>query len=250
LSVYSAHNLAFGNGNAKLPDGIYHFSLLSGYTCPGAHKCLAKVNLQTGKIMDGPEADIRCYSAMMEAMYPNLRELRQHNTKLLSGKTKQEMIDLIDRSLPVHARFIRVHIGGDFFSEDYFLAWMEVASRHPGITFYAYTKSLPFWVKNMSKVPSNFMLTASRGGLHDALIDSHELRCAEIVFSESEANIKGLEIDHDDSHAYGNDPKSFALLIHGSQKAGSPASKALSALRKSGWTGYSNKKKKGELLAV
>ena len=251
MSVYAQDLLAFGNGNAKLPEGIYHFSLLSGHTCPGALECLAKVNLQTGKLVDG-DGSFRCYSAMMEAAYPALRKLREHNTNLLRYKypTFDGMVDLIGRSLPIHARYIRVHIGGDFFNQVYFDAWLETARRNPSIIFYAYTKSLKYWVARLNEIPDNFRLTASRGGYWDHLIEQHGLRSAEVVFSESEANIKGLEIDHDDSHAYGNDPKSFALLIHGSQKAGSPASKALSALRKSGWTGYNNKKKKGELLAV
>jgi hypothetical protein len=48
-----------------------------------------------------------------------------------------------------------------------------------------------------------------------------------------------LEIDHDDTHAY-KDDKPFALLIHGMQAAGSPASKAVSALKKRGIkAGYS-----------
>jgi hypothetical protein len=60
------------------------------------------------------------------------------------------------------------------------------------------------------------------------------------VFSHEEAKTKGLEIDHDDSHAY-KSGKPFALLIHGTQPAGSIAAKMLSALRKIGWTGYSRK---------
>lgn len=243
MSVWAKKLLQFGNGNAKLAEGIYHFSLLSGWTCPGAKECLAKVDKATGKIIDGVHQVFRCYSAMMEAMYPNVFKLRKHNTDLLTGKTFEEMVNLICESLPIHAKYIRVHIGGDFFSQAYFDSWMEVARRHPSIVFYAYTKSLRFWVERLASIPPNFRLTASRGGTHDHLIETHGLRCAEVFYSESEANIRGLEIDHDDSHAYGEEPKSFALLIHGTQPKGSEAAKALSALRKSGWSGYSKKKK-------
>jgi hypothetical protein len=143
----------------------------------------------------------------------------------------------------VHARYIRIHVGGDFFNQIYFDAWIETAKRNPGIIFYAYTKSLNFWVARLNDIPDNFRLTASRGGRWDHLIEPNNLRTAEVVFTEAEANIRGLEIDHDDSHAYGDDPKSFALLIHGVQRKGSEASKAVSALRKAGITGYSKKKK-------
>ena len=242
MSQWSKDLLYFGNGNAKLPEGIYHFSLLSGHTCPCADKCLAKVNLATGKIEDGPHVEFRCYSVSMEAAYPGLRKLREHNTSLLKGKTREEMVKLIANSLPVHAKYIRVHIGGDFYHQDYFDAWMEVARQFPGIVFYSYTKSLHYWKARLGQIPDNYRLTASRGGKLDHLIDELGLRCAEVVFSESDANIRGLEIDHDDSHAYGDNPKSFALLIHGVQPKGSEAAKALAALRKSGWSGYSKKK--------
>ena len=43
----------------------------------------------------------------------------------------------------------------------------------------------------------------------------------------------GLEVDHDDSHAYAS-VKSFALLLHGSQRKETLAAKATSSLRKSG----------------
>ena len=245
LTVYAKDLLKFGNGNAKLEEGIYHVSLLSGHTCPYAQECLAKVNLSTGKIIDGKGASFRCYSASMEAMYPALRRQREHNTNLLRYKypTFEGMVGLIERSLPVHARYIRIHIGGDFFNQIYFDAWVETAKRNPGIIFYAYTKSLNFWVARLNDIPDNLRLTASRGGSWDHLIDTHNLRSAEVVFSESEANIRGLEIDHDDSHAYGNDPKSFALLLHGTQPKGSKAAESLSSLRKAGFNGYSNKKK-------
>ena len=86
-------------------------------------------------------------------------------------------------------------------------------------------------------IPSNLILTASRGGHWDSKIEENAFKCAEVVFSEQEAIDKGLEIDHDDSHAvFGK--KSFALLLHGTQPKGSDASKALSKLRKAGKGGY------------
>ena len=83
------------------------------------------------------------------------------------------------------------------------------------------------------------MLTASRGGKYDDMIDLHGWKEALVVYSEQEAIDKGLEIDHDDTHAaFGKD--NFALLIHGTQPKGSAASAALSKLRKQGKGGYSN----------
>jgi len=181
----------------------------------------------------------------MEARFPGLRRQREHNTNLLRYKypTFEGMVALIERSAPIHAKYVRIHIGGDFFNQIYFDAWIEIAKRNPGTIYYAYTKSLHLWVARLTEIPDNFRLTASRGGRWDHLIEPNNLRTAEVVFTEAEANIRGLEIDHDDSHAYGDDPKSFALLLHGVQPKGSEAAKALSALKKAGITGYSKNKK-------
>ena len=106
--------------------------------------------------------------------------------------------------------------------------------------FYTYTKSLPIWLRHRSGVPANFKLTASEGGKHDDLIESESLKSAKVLFSVEEARELGLEIDHDDSHAYASD-KSFALLLHGKQRKDTLAAKAMSALRKAGYRGYSQK---------
>jgi len=102
--------------------------------------------------------------------------------------------------------------------------------------FYAYTKSLKFWIQADAKnlIPDNLVLTASRGGRLDDLIESYNLRETIVVHSEQEAWDKGLEIDHDDSHAANPNSrdKDFALLIHGTQAKGSTAAEALKILKR------------------
>ena len=110
-------------------------------------------------------------------------------------------------------------------------AWLNVALNNPLVTFYGYTKATPFLVKFKEYIPRNFRFTASKGGTCDNLIARHKLRSAEVVFSVKEAEDKGLEIDHDDSHAITAD-KSFALLLHGTQPAGSPAGEAWKNIQK------------------
>lgn len=80
-------------------------------------------------------------------------------------------------------------------------------------------------------LPENLILTASRGGKYDELIDLHGWKEALVVYSEQEAIDKGLEIDHDDSHAaYGKE--NFALLLHGVQPKGSVAGEALKQIKR------------------
>jgi len=224
--------LKFGLGNAKLGKAIHTFTLPSGYTCPGALACMTKADRETGKIVDGKVQVFRCFAASSESRFKNVRFAAWHNLELLKkNNTESLATDLIQSSLPADAKIIRIHVGGDFFSESYFRAWLNVASNNPQIRFYAYTKSLPFWIaaKSRNLIPDNFRLTASEGGKFDHLISEHGLKTSKVVFSLEEAAALGLELDHDDSHAY-DGAKSFALLVHGTQAAGSAAAIAVRTL--------------------
>lgn len=238
--------LKFKNGNAKVKSSIYTFTLPAGYTCPGAKECLAKANRETGKVEDGPHTKFRCSAASTEVIYRNLRDMVWHNLRLLEAcKTIDEMVLLIASSLPQKAKTVRVHVGGDFYKEMYFKAWLKVAKLFPETVFYGYTKSIPFLVKYRDEIPGNFRFTASFGGKWDNLVSKHELKSCTVCFSEKEAKDKGLRIDKGDALAL-NYPDSFAVLLHGTMPAGSEAAVALQLLRKAGKGGYSrNKKKKG-----
>ena len=242
-------HLKFSNGNAKL-DGISILSLPAGHACPFAKECHSRTVIVPKNpcgfgIQDFPTTKFRCFAATDEAKYPPTRNARWFNfLALKSQKTKEGIISLIEKSLPSNPFApIRIHVSGDFFSQLYFDAWLEVAKNNPSKIFYAYTKALPFWVKRLNSIPSNFRLTASKGGTHDRLIEKHKLRSAIVVFSVEEAIKLGLEIDHDDSHAYGSGGN-FALLLHGTQPAGTIAAKAWSALKHLGIGGYSTQKEK------
>ena len=226
---------------------IYSLDLLSGWSCPHAKDCLSKAMVQDNgkrKIKDGKDTKFRCFSASQEVQYTNVYNSRKHNFDLLRKLSCGEMVDMINQSLPTNAGIVRIHVAGDFFSQQYLDAWYIVALRNPNILFYAYTKSLRFWVGGISEFPEiwNFVLTASYGGRDDHMIDEFNLRSARVVFSEAEAEELGLAIDHDDSHAAKPTLRddSFALLIHGTQPAGSEASTALKKLKGKG--SYSRKK--------
>lgn len=247
--------LKFGlGGNAKLDKKIATFSILSGHSCPGADKCYTKVIIDSNnkrKVIDGKNQEFRCFSASQEALYTNVYNNREHNYNLilniikdksLNSNAKSEAIyKLFVKSLPSLHKWsiLRLHVGGDIFCQEYFDALIMLANNFKTHIFYAYTKSIHFWVKRLDKIPDNFKLTASHGGKYDDLIDKYNLKSVKVIMSEEEAEMYNLEIDHDDSHAYdGND--NFALLLHGSQPKGSVAAKAKIELAKNGWTGYTN----------
>ena len=134
--------LRFSTPNAKLKAlakrlglKLRTFTLPSGFTCPGALECLSKANRETGKITDGPKTEFRCFQASAEALYPSLRNMVWNNFNVLTSGAAKKMDDLqlaslIEASLPKFD-ILRVHVGGDFFSQKYFDAWLEVARRNP-----------------------------------------------------------------------------------------------------------------------
>lgn len=242
--------LVFGRGNAKLDHlekkyktRVYTFSVQSGVTCPYAKDCKSTaVRGSDGrvKIVDGPDTVFRCFSASQEALFPSVLKSRENNGDIiaLAAVDIPAAAAMISQSIPKKTGIVRIHVGGDFKTKAYFCAWLKVAADNPTILFYAYTKSLPFWVWAEAEgiIPENMILTASYGGHRDDLIPKHNLRFAKVVGSVAEARRLKLPIDHDDSHAANpkRANKSFALLIHGAQPAGSQAGKDVRKLNGKG----------------
>jgi len=218
---------------------VYSFDILSGVDCPFAHNCKSQAEEQADgsrRIKDGPHTKFRCFSASQEVLFTNVYKSRKANHDAIhSLETSDEIADALCDALPKDARIIRIHVSGDFFNLKYLLAWIMLAKKNPHILFYAYTKSLPYWSECSSELQGipNLVLTASYGGRHDGMIAGN-FRSAKVVFSQEEADKRGLIIDSDDSHAAvpewrNND---FALLIHGTQPKGSESGKALVKIKR------------------
>lgn len=217
---------------------VYSLDLLSGWSCPGAKDCLARVHVSNKKrwLEDGPQAKFRCFSASQEVAFPNVYKLRKHNFDCLKKcRSAIQCRDLILKSLPKNIGILRYHVGGEFFKQAYLNGAIAVALARPDILFYTYTKSLHF-LQNVDMVDPangvilpNFLVTTSRGGKYDHLIPKLGVRTATVILE----NNSDLPIDHDDSHA-ATPGGNFALLIHGQQKAGSDASLARRKLGKLG----------------
>jgi len=247
--------LTFKQSNAKLHNTLT-FSLPAGHACPAAALCKARADRITGRLTDGPQTAFRCFGATCEARSPSLRRMVWRNLETVQSAIKRgpsAVADLLDGSMPDYGGLVRVHsTGGDFFNKTYLKGWLEFAARRPGMVvrkngmagvigtvFYGYTKMLPLF-KNI-KLPENFYVVASYGGIYDDMIPGSGLRSARVVMSEEEAESLGLPLDHDDSHAWNGDGD-FAFMVHGTQPAGSPASKAREKNRKEGkFTGYQTK---------
>ena len=211
---------SFTHGNTKLPDNIMIFSLPSGFTCPGACKCLTMANRDTGKLAHGPQQEFRCYSALAEARFSSTRSSRWRNLDLVTGKSADQLAELLTLSVRAQAQRKTTHVrwfgAGDAFSAALRDGIIAAAEHTSWLVHYLYTKNLPLWLG--VDLPSNMRLTASWGGKFDHLIEEgHFPRSARVVTTEEEAAALGLPIDFTDAYAYDPTPQHFAHLVHGTQ---------------------------------
>jgi len=101
--------------------------------------------------------------------------------------------------LPKDCKAVRIHASGDFFNQEYFDMWLDIAKENPTVEFWAYTKSLKYWVNRLNEIPENLTLTASYGGRNDELITEHNLKHSIVI--QSKDGLKELPIDYNDDYA-------------------------------------------------
>ena len=222
------NTLTYSIGNEKLlamakslglkSNQVTSFDLPAGHTCPAADMCKSFANRETGKITDGDNCKFRCYASSMEARYTATRKAHWRNFDALRKLSLDKMVELILSSIPRTVKIVRIHASGDFFSKRYFQAWVRVAELCPDVTFFGYTKILPY--VNSPK-PDNFRLIYSFGGKMDSKVTCEPV--AYVVKNIAEAIERGLHpacIDNPaDDFEMIMSGKTFALCLHGTQPA-------------------------------
>lgn len=174
--------------NTKYYTGtVYEWNLPTGWTCPYAKECLVRVSRDTGKF-ENKSNQYRCYAANAER-FPGVREHRWRNLEWVKQGNKPV--------IPSDAKAIRIHASGDFYNQQYFDLWLEVARENPNVEFWAYTKSLKYWVNRINEIPDNLVLTASCGGKDDHLIQEYDLKHTIIVADESLADPTLIDTNDD-----------------------------------------------------
>lgn len=198
---------------------VVAFDLPAGYTCPMADKCKATAHRVTGKITDGAHMKFRCYASSLESAFSSVRNAHWQNFDAIKGMTSEAMATLILKELPKGVKVVRIHSSGDFFSRDYFTAWLQVAKNRPEIQFFGYTKVLDYV---QATKPQNFKLVYSFGGKMDSQLTNEPT--AYVVLNADEAKAKSLQVACPDE-APANDffhvmaGRTFALCLHGTQPA-------------------------------
>lgn len=134
-----------------------------------------------------------CYARNGTYMFPQSRAAHERNLLMVLDHLpawERRMAGEL-RHKRYRGRHIRIHDGGDFFSDDYLLAWLRIMRRSPWATFYAYTKEVSRF-KRLVEVdpPSNFLWIYSLGGKEDGLIGRFD-RHADVFPNKAAANAAG-----------------------------------------------------------
>jgi hypothetical protein len=169
---------------------VYEYNLPTGTTCPFAMECKVVVDKVTGKF-DVTKGQYRCYASSAER-FPAVRNHRHNNFDFV----RNGGVPVI----PKDCKAIRIHSSGDFFNQSYFDVWLKLAEENPNVEFWAYTKSLNYWINRLNDIPKNLILTASYGGKTDNLIEKFNLKNVK-VYAEIEEVPTNRPIDTNDNYA-------------------------------------------------
>jgi hypothetical protein len=163
--------------NSELrPDGIFNWSLpafaikLNDGTnfnvCPTAGACASF-----------------CYARNGTYLFSNVRGRHIQNleyTLYHLEDWQQQMLSEVQHKKMV-GKHVRIHDAGDFYSDEYLLAWLEIARQTPDVIFYCYTKEVSRFKRLVEpNCPANFRYLYSMGGKEDHLVDKEVDRHADV----------------------------------------------------------------------
>jgi len=148
--------------------GITAYKTKSGkITCPFADKCVKF-----------------CYAKKGAYIWSNVAKVFEQRYELTKSK---DFIDIMKKEIiKKRVDFLRVHDSGDFYSNKYFLDWMQIAKSLPNVKFYAYTNSIQIVKNNKDNIPENFDFIFSDSGKQVNLINKNKDRYTKIFKTEKE----------------------------------------------------------------
>lgn len=189
--------------------GIPAYKSTSGVkTCPLAGQCAKGCYAQAGTYVWSNVAqafEARLELSRTDSFVPSLNKAVA--TKLKTAiKRSQQLV-------------IRIHDSGDFYSLEYTLKWFQIMQDNPTVIFYAYTKSLPMFnrLRKQGRIPENFVLVYSEGGLADNLIETGD-RHSRVFGSKAELEAAGYDdASDDDKVAFLSESGKVGLVYHGAK---------------------------------
>ena len=152
-----------------------------------------------------------CYAQKGNYKYPSV--IKGLNNRYELSKTDEfipKMNATIILERPTH---VRIHDSGDFYSPEYLNKWVQIANDNKEVIFYAYTKSIKFFIDGL-KLPKNLKIIFSEGSKTDNLINTSKHRHARIFKSKELLNAAGYINASDNDLKAITDNKRVGLVYH------------------------------------
>jgi len=164
-------------------------------TCPFADSCVKYCYAQKGNY----------------TRFPKIQELMEQKYKI--SKTNNFITLMNEEIRKKKASHIRIHDSGDFYSPQYLNKWVSIANDNKEVIFYAYTKSIKFFVNGLA-LPKNLKIIFSEGSKTDNLINVNKHRHARIFKTVEDLNASGyINASTNDLKAI-TDNKKVGLIYH------------------------------------
>tara|TARA_R110000824_G_scaffold130041_1_gene291699 strand:- start:974 stop:1573 length:600 start_codon:yes stop_codon:yes gene_type:complete len=152
-----------------------------------------------------------CYAKKGNYKYPSV--VKGLNNRYELSQTDEfipQMNATIILERPTH---VRIHDSGDFYSPEYLNKWVTIAKQNKDVIFYAYTKSIKFFIGGLL-LPNNMKIIFSEGSKTDELINVREHRHARIFKTSEELNASGyIDASKNDLKAI-TENKKVGLIFH------------------------------------
>lgn len=188
--------------NSKLKkDGIFNFTLPAYksstglITCPTAKDCIANCYARQG-----------CYQ------FSNVKAKHEANLKATLQDDFCEL--MIAEIIEKRCNIVRIQDSGDFYSREYLHKWIKIMESLPHVKFYAYTKQVA--MLKSERLPKNFEVIYSFGGIQDNLIDVNKDKHAKCFLNKIPK--KYINASNSDLNAL-KENINVGLLFHGTKKA-------------------------------
>jgi len=164
-------------------------------TCPFAKECVKYCYAQKGNY----------------TRFPVVQELMEEKYKISKTNT---FIPLMNEEIrKKKATHVRIHDSGDFYSIAYLNKWVDIATQNTNVIFYAYTKSIKFFVNGLL-LPKNLKIIFSEGSKTDNLINTAKHRHARIFKSKELLSAAGyIDASNNDLKAITSNKK-VGLVYH------------------------------------
>lgn len=133
-------------GNSKIGK-MFNFSMPPGKTCSATACKTCFVN--------------GCYACKSYRQYRNVRAAWDENYNYFVNDpagAEKEIVEYLKKH-GHKASYFRIHVSGDFYSREYFDAWVRIAKQFPAIKFLAFTKQ--FDMIDAAAIPANMAVRLS-----------------------------------------------------------------------------------------